>query len=161
MQFIAQNWLLMSKQLWEILIKNNHQMTSSTFGISLSALSEFWPFMLAHAVNCRSLINLYLQNVQPEPSEKPLQPPNEQDFDESKTQTEANVPEKELTEVAGNKGTQGEAEGSQEAGPTRKSGRPIGISKIDLRTVWGSRTPMVDPNDATPMAGTRFCDVLS
>ena len=24
----------------------------------------------------------------------------------------------------------------------RKSGRPLGISKIDLRTVWGSKTPM-------------------
>lgn len=29
------------------------------------------------------------------------------------------------------------------AAVNRKSGRPVGISKIDLRTVWGSKTPLV------------------
>ena len=33
-------------------------------------------------------------------------------------------------------------EEADEPAATRKSGRPLGISKIDLRTVWGSRTPM-------------------
>lgn len=36
---------------------------------------------------------------------------------------------------------------------TRKSGRPLGISKIDLRTVWGSRTPMPGPETELQEAG--------
>jgi len=35
--------------------------------------------------------------------------------------------------------------GGEGAGKDRKSGRPLGISKIDLRTVWGSRTPAGAP----------------
>ena len=65
-----------------------------------------------------------------EKNDEPAMPnpkvPNPEDF----------VPAQESTHVA---------EGGTEedpSGATRRSGRPVGISKIDLRTVWGSKTPM-------------------
>ena len=41
----------------------------------------------------------------------------------------------------------------------RKSGRPIGISKIDLRTVWGSKTPLIAP-DGNSQSGKRLFNLL-
>jgi hypothetical protein len=44
-------------------------------------------------------------------------------------------------EAASQPGDEAARQRDGESGKDRKSGRPLGISKIDLRTVWGSRTP--------------------